>query len=432
MSTRNTLTRSFLILILASLSSATSAVNPPGSQQGNLIELRTTSPLAGRSGYGFIQDAQWALNFKLRSTTAPAFVEIRERLGFSSDFDLFILEDPDDCLNLSHIDPNRNQPIEENCPGGADEVFMIFHQDPFEVPGVSDSTLGGGTAGCIGPYSGDLVDTPVTDFQSQGGPVPFNEATKSYALTQFGGYRAVGPRTAGFTDDAGDCYGYGADDDLRGLVVMANIGGSQIFDTDLTYDSSRIRNMAGLLSRVGFELVDKIDRAAITADLAVTDGMFDQVVFVDNGGFDIGGAPFDGYVNPSFKYRIADGPVQTVALIGNYSDAELLDEIRAVTTMPYSVEIRSIVVQGDAPPFIDDEDGNGVFDRNDLIAAGYTPISNQSKITLSILPREALRAEEDAYECPRNLIFTDLDNDGMTAGCFDGDGTSRSIMRVPR
>ena len=41
-------------------------------------------------------------------------------------------------------------------------------------------------------------------------------------------------------------------------------------------------------------------------------------------------------------------------------------------------------------------------------------------------------SEEDAYECPRNLIFTDLDNDGMTAGCFDGDGTSRSIMRVPR
>ncbi len=431
MSVRDTFIRSFLILVVAVLSPAAAAV-PPGPQPPELIELRTTSPLAGRSGYGVIQDAQWALNFKLRSTTAPAFVEIRERLGFSSDFDLFVLEDPDDCLDLSHIDPNRNQPIEENCPGGGDEVFMIFHQDPFEVPGLNDSTLGGGTAGCIGPYSSDLVDTPVTDFVSQGGAVPFNEATKSYALTQFGNYRAVGPATSSFTDDAGDCYGYGADDDLRGLVVMANIGGSQIFDTDLTYDPSRIRNMAGLLSRVGFELLDKIDRAAITADLAVTNGMFEQVVFVDNGGFDIGGAPFDGYVNPSFKYRIADGPVETVALVGNFSDAELLDEIRAVTTLPYTVEIRSIVVDGDAPAFIDDEDGNGVFDRNDLIAAGYTPISNQSKITLSILPREFLRVEEDSYECPRNLIFTDLDDDGVISGCFDGDGTSRSFMRVPR
>lgn len=424
MSARNALARPFFALLLLPFCASSFAEGTPASAEEPLLRLSTTSPGAGRGG-SVIQDAQWALNFKLRSKTAPGFVEIRERLSGRQDFDVLVLSDPDNCLDLTNVDPMITEPFEAGCPGGADETVIRFRQDPFEVPGLIDSTLGGATGGCGFDISSRLADSPA-------GALPVDQTSKSYAPRPSGSFRAVGPRTGGFSDDAGDCYGYGADDDLYGLVVMADIGGAQIFGTDLVYVTTRIRNMAGLLSRVGYELLDKRGRAAITADLVVTDGMLEPVIFVDLGPFLISGAGSGGYVDPSFSYRIANGPVQTVALQGTFSDAALLDEVRAATTLPYTIDIRSVVVEGDAPDFIDDLDGNGVFDRRDLTAAGYTLLSNQSRLRLDVQPREFLRVEQDAFECPRNLVYTDLDGDGLAFGCDDGDGTSRSFMRVPR
>jgi hypothetical protein len=387
------------------------------------IKLSASSPKA-RSLQGLLQDDGWHLTFRLRSDTASDYFEVRERFEGGSDFDLLVVDNPDDCLDLSHTG-TINGAFEAGCPGGADEKFVTFNPSSAAHPQLPDTRF------CGAPFVDDMKDTPVTDLVSQGGTVPFTESTKSYYFSQFFGglFRPTGPTTE-FDPTIPDCYGYGTDEDLPSLVIMADAGGAKVFDTDLNFDNSRIRNMGGLVTSVGYELLNRNDVTAIVATLYVTNGMLEPQIFVDLGANTIaGGAPF---TDPEFKYRVDAGPLQTVALTGSFDSPAFLQAIQEEVGSQTTVKVRAVVVQGPGPAFIDDLDGNGKFNRRDLELAGYETLSNTSVTTLQLIAREALRTEEDSYECPTNLLYTDLDGDGQAAGCLDGDGTSRSALRVPR
>lgn len=403
-------------LLLAS--AVATASTPP-------IKLSVSSPKA-KGNQGLLQDDGWNLTFRLRSATAPSYFEIREFGEGGSDFDLLVLEDPDSCLNLSHANTVGGE-FEADCPGGQDETFITFNVSPAAAPRLQDRN-------CATPFADTLKDTPLTDLISQGGSIPFTDANKSYYFESnsfFSRFLPAGPNTEDSNTSAtiNDCYGYGADEDLPSLVVMADTGGAKIFDTDLTYDNSRIRNMAGLISSVGYELLNRNNETAVVANLFVTNGMLEPQVFVDLGANALGFGP---YTNPEFKFRVNGGAIQTVNLAGNFTRGEYAAAIQEAIGTQSELKLRTVVVQGTAPNFIDDLDNNGKFNKQDLILAGYTLLSNQTVTKLNLISRESLRVEEDGFECPNNLLYTDLDSDGQAGDCQDGDGTSRSSMRVPR
>lgn len=413
--------RLFRSVIFCGVGASLVAASAFGSGSTDPIKLSVSSPKA-KGKVGLLQDDGWHLTFRLRSTTAADYFEVRERFEGGSDFDLLVLENPDDCLDLSHANTVGGA-FEAACPGGADETFITFNIDSAATPRFLDK-------GCSPPFSDDLTNTPVTDFVSQGGTVPFTEASKSYySSSLFGRLWPSGPNTEDASNVV-DCYGYGTDEDLPSLVVMANAGGAKVYDTDLTFDTTRIRNMAGLLTSVGYELLNKRDETAVVANLFVTNGMFEPQVFVDLGATPLaGGAPT---TNPTFKYQVDEGPLTTVNLIGSYDTPALLAAIQEKVGPQRTVKLRAAIVEGPAPAFIDDLDGNGKFNAKDLVLAGYRVLSNQTVTTLNLIERDTLRFEEDGYECPSNLLYTDLDGDGQASFCQDGDGTSRSAIRVPR
>lgn len=403
------------------------------------ISLTVTAPGSLPPG-SILNDSGWSLDFRMEAHDWIGYLEVVPGSSSQAAFDVLILEDPDGCLDLSHTGLGP-RPFTAECPGGPDELFIRFDDDGSEAAGTDDTaplntitTVPPDTAkrfsSCVGGYISALTDTPVTDLASQGGPVPFDQANKSYVPVDDSGFttlRSIGPLTGSTVTD---CYGYGVNDDLPGLVVMADIGGSQLVDTDLTFAPGRTRNMAGLISGVGTELINRDDRTALVAKLFVTDRMLEPLIFVDLGTLTIG--TVFNITDPTFKYRIADGPVVTVSLTGSFTEGQLLEAIQAEVTSIYSVVVRAVLVNGDAPTFIDDLDGNGRFTARDVALGGYTLLSNQARVRVRLIPRELLNEEEDSYECPSNLIYTDLDGDGLNGGCMDGDGSSRSVRRVPR
>jgi len=106
------------------------------------------------------------------------------------------------------------------------------------------------------------------------------------------------------------------------------------------------------------------------------------------------------------------------------------DEVFASLT-PYTVTISAAVVEGEARPFIQDLDGNGVFNKKDLVLVGHTLLSNVVNYKVRAIQFEAL--DTGFFECPSAQIFKearlDSDTDG-SIGCSTG--SARSIVRPPR
>lgn len=413
-------------LALNLLTTAQAAGPGPNDWAGGnrLLSLTITAPESLPPG-GLLDESGWSLGFRLEARNWIGYQEVQERFeatpmgGTGENFEVLILTDPDDCLDLSHTGTVRGA-LNDACPGGPDESFVRFAIDGAEGPDASD-------IGCAPSFRSRLTDTLFADLQSQGGPIPFVEANKSFLPTGM----SLGP----FTEDQlvfADCYGYGGNDDLPGMVIMADIGGSQLVDTDLTFDRSRTRNMAGLISSVGSELIDRRNRTAIVAELDITNRMLEPLLFIDLGANALDSSNVTPFKDPTFKYQIEDGAVETVTLIGEFTNAEILEEIQARVTGLYSVVVRAVMVEGEAPNFIDDLDNDGRFTARDVAAAGYTLLSNQARVRVRISPRELREEQGNSFACPNNLVYADLDGDGLSGGCTAGDGSSRSVRRVPR
>ncbi|MEM9015338.1 MAG: hypothetical protein AAGB02_09585, partial [Pseudomonadota bacterium] len=127
-------------------------------------------------------------------------------------------------------------------------------------------------------------------------------------------------------------------------------------------------------------------------------------------------------------------------VVGATSSVDVVDAVLSSFPDDYQVTIRAVVVEGRAPEFIDDINNDGVFDASDVVGMGFTLLSNEDSITVTHLNFQARAIQDDSFECPTSstpfgsdqLLYVDLDGDGSSEICQDGDGTASSGVRRPR
>lgn len=398
------------------------------------VKLSIDEPVKHNKKGGLVEGRDWNLEFRLRVDNAIDFVEI---LGVLDKREALVISDPDDCLefDLGHTDEDLDGPFETSCGDGVvDEVYIPFRTDPNDRPSVDDAS------DFCDSMSEPLLSQELRDNSSMTPPADSN---KAYLLApdQFfpNGMapfaQPVGARTGGET--VGDCYGYGRDEDLPGLVVMVDVGAARVFDqnfdiVEVTPGVRRIRNLAGFTSTVTRELKDRLGRSHVVAHMRIARGMLEPLVV-----FDARTAPVAPFIGPTFQRRIDSGPVETFSWVNqptsDYTAAEL-DELLATLPDSNTVKLRAVLLDGPAPAYIDDLDENGKFTINDLILMGHTPLSNQASRTINVIQQDKLEDFGGAQECPSFQVIVGADFDGNNYGyfCFDGDGNSRSRKRIPQ
>ncbi|HJS73989.1 MAG TPA: hypothetical protein VJ921_06860, partial [Vicinamibacteria bacterium] len=184
---------------------------------------------------------------------------------------------------------------------------------------------------------------------------------------------------------------------------------------------SRIRNFAGMLNSVTIELQDSQDRSAIMTFLRVPDGLLEPLTLVDR---DITDTSID------FMTRRDSGPTESHNFTAPASSTpQVVAEILA-TYPDVNVVLRAVIVDGEAPSFIDDLDGNGTYNAKDLKLAGYTLLSNEATLPIHAIQNDVL-SEFVFFKCPVAILAGDLDGNGDT-GYSCNTGNARSIRRPPQ
>ena len=416
------------------------------------VKMSIREPVKHNKSGGFLEGRDWNLEFRLTVENAVGFVEL---LGNAVTKEILVISDAEngDCLEFDGGHPTYNGgtglPLDQGCGDGvSDEVFFRFRSDPSDRPGLQDFDNCGSDV--------DDDDERLTD-DDPNGPIAENMRNKAYLLARNQAFpspmetpvaRPVGPRTGGVAPNPPndptqafrlDCYGYDYDEDLEGLVIMADVGAARVFDQNFNllqgpngYD--RIRNMAGLISTVTRELADRRGRSHVVAHLQVERGMFEPLVVFDSR---TGGTTMP-YVGATFLRRIDSGPIETFTWTDvptqAFTTKAELDQLLATLDDVSSVKVRAVLVEGQAPSFIEDRDGNGKYTSKDLEMMGHTLLSNQASKTINIIQQDKFEDFDDELECPsRSVIFgVDLSGNGVGYSCDDGDGNSRSVKRVPQ
>lgn len=236
--------------------------------QGHPIQLSMTLPKA-RGASSVLNAGNYTIALQLRAQDAVAFVD---DLGFEA----MVLTDPDGCIDMSHF--SSIGPF-ETCAGGPNETYLAFRSERFDQPSVLDV--------CDPTVSQRLVDDPFNLANILNLNKPYlmagNVSGSGGSTDGILELRPVGPGTGGIASasNSQDCYGLAADDDLPGLVLMADMGGMIVFDEDFNRVGARIRNFAGMLNSVTIELLDRADRSSIMAFLRVPDGLLEPLTLVD-------------------------------------------------------------------------------------------------------------------------------------------------------
>ena len=352
------------------------------------IELEVVSPVAPKlngkkadpESHNIQYRSGWPLTFKLSTSDKHLLGTFVPGPGWGPTSPYpeagtpawLIFDDADDCLYLEGLADNGFTQCTDK--DGIGEVFLNFTPD-IDFPYLADLDPGGG--------SGHL--------RSHGNPDLRAKLAKRYPDNgpEWGGPALSSP-------GALDGVGYGPNDDLPGLVVISNTGVGIVYDKlmfegncdpmggggscqvcepapigqptlcffpplgilqswERTVPEAR-HNLSGLMGMVGYELNDQERQTTITTSLLVPRHLFTHLEARDpcydsdsqcNGG---------GLAN-----RIDAGPV-------NYPGIDISTSI---------VELRAFVINGTAPPTIEDCNGDGAVTAADARCEGYTLISNE-------------------------------------------------------
>jgi hypothetical protein len=319
-----------------------------------------------------------------------------------------VLTDPDGCLDMRHFPITRaGQPFED-CDG-PDETFLEFTTERID--------------------SFDLTDGQTGNFQVReqlldDAFAPGALLDKPYLLSNAGVVEPVPRPQSG--DALLDGYGFGPDDDLVGLVVMADLGAARVFDERFDRKLGRvIRNMAGFFNSVAQELRTKRGGPALTAYMHVQGGMFEPIAVFD---LDVAAPGAD------FLRRIDSRRVRGFRFLGNpQSDDEKLRELLA-TYGPYDLELRAVLVEGVAPTFIRDMNRDGLYTAGDLRRMGHTLLSNEARLRLTVDFDALVTDTITGRTCPPpSLLYRDLDGNGADGAIScSGSGGATRVRRVPR
>ncbi len=368
---------------------------------------------------------QWPLVLEIKTPTAVGFVAKRAQ---NSEREALVLTDPDECFNLfSLVDDLMLASFDAECAGlSEDESYIEIQTEKHDTFGVFDNDTTGNDA-----VRARLIDDPFSKSPPRNTP---------YLKLFDGKTKPVGPKTGGRPDpaqakpDGLDGYGYGADDDLASLVVMADVGGARVFDKNFDLTPGVIRNMAGFVNTVSTVDLDGQGLTIITAYFHVLAGVFEPIALIDTSVSDPSLSGFE------YAIRVDSGPVTGINLVepmpqvpASGSANAFYDEL-LLQYYPADVTIRAVVVNGEAPDFIYDNDNDGHYTAHDLQLGGYDLVTNEVSITLTLAHENLLTEAPDSKCPPRTLIHTDLDGDmdrGDLPECLLTSGSSRA-RRVPR
>lgn len=379
-----------------------------------------------KNRFGVLSTTQWPLVLRFESTTALGYAA--SATADQQKREALVLEDPDDCYNLASLVADFGLPAyDPDCAGlPENETYIEVQTEKFDTFELADNRQTGNDT-----IQQLLVDDEYADGVLLNTPYLALKQNKITAV----GPKTGGPLTGAADEPALDGYGFGPDDDLVSLVVMADIGGARSFDLDFNHHPGVVRNLAGLFNTISVELLDGRYQTAITATMHPLAGVFERIAVFD---FSVTNPDYAG---ADYLQRVDSGPLTAFELMSTIpveTDPppvanEFYDEILA-TYYPVEFTLRAVLVDRQAPAFIHDLDHDGRFTARDVRKAGYKLVSNEVEMNL-VVTHDNLLIESEEIKClPRTVVFDDLDGDGKDGEPFKCEGKSGSTRtrRVPR
>jgi hypothetical protein len=378
-----------------------------GNDHGPPVHITIDAPNSGNF-QGFVTPTGWALVLHIEAPDSVAIVESPEEptqpIGRR---EAIVLTDPDGCIDMRHFPIIRAGTPYEDCLG-PDETFLEFTTERFDNFDVADSNTG----------NFQIRDRLIDDAFTAGARL-----NKPYIRNTAGNIIPVPrPQTGGNLKDG---FGFGPDDDLVGLVLMADMGAARLFDENFDRTQGAvIRNMGGFINSVSQELVTKKGGSAVGAWMQVIAGMFEPIALFD---LDVDDPAVD------YLRRLESGPPETFNFVAPpQNDDDILRDISS-TYGTYPLEMRAVIVEGVAPTFIEDKNGDGCFTAADLRKMGYKVISNEARLRI-MLSFDVLVSETfTGRTCPpASLIYRDLDGNGRDGAInCSGTGGATRVRRPP-
>ena len=424
---------------------------------GAPVKLHIDAPNSN-GGLALLSQSGWPLTIKMvidfpEGEDFPAYA-IQPTYASRGRWGIIIFNDPDGCLNppapswLPMSTPECGwldfAPVDWVWePPESDEDYMEFWAD-VDMAGVEDNA---GNA----DRQADLLDSAGSrgpEFQK------WNADTCVPGENDFGTDDSncirFGPNTGG---EELDGFGFGADDDISGLVIIAEYGVGRVFNEPAFELSEPIGavNLAGLVNSVTYDLSDlhkekvKVkgkptvtitEQARIWAHMNMDDGVLRHLIQYDACTGNINWSePEEGEEDPPPPYVDSCDGKDWMSIDGGEAEPTLnqnwLGDFAAIDLLESTTyTLKVFLVAGQAPNRLFDEDGDGDVDSADAVLAGLILLSNEDSISLLQLSQEYCFGGSDGGN---GSFHWDLDGNGEEGYdfpvCPAGPGT---ISRPPR
>jgi hypothetical protein len=368
------------------------------------VSLHIDAPNSN-DGLPLLSESGWPLTIKLNielpdGETYPAFA-VQPNFPIHGEWGFLIFEDPDGCLNppapnwqVQHTvacgvpDPLPDDwDFEDWDPPPSDETYLEFWPD-VDQAGVEDDAGNADRQAALLDSAGS--GGPEFDSWDAGEVQPCTPGTNDTDCDRFG------PATGGETTDG---FGFAANDDLTGLVLIAQYGVGLTY-SEPAFDQAvplAARNLAGLVHSVSYDLSDLQEEKAkgqgkptstfkeyvrIWAHVNMLPLVVRHIIQYDAcvGNITYDDPPFDTNVescNGDDLWRVDGGPVETAPMNYGRADAASIDLLESTV-----FEIRAFIVAGQAPDVLMDGNDDGVVDSADAVLAGFSVLSNEDSIEL--------------------------------------------------
>lgn len=417
------------------------------------VELEIETPNS-KDGLALLSESGWPLTIEMvvdypEGEEFPAYA-VQPNFPVRGNWGFLIFDDPDGCLNPpapgwlvaptpecgvpSPLPPDWNW--DDWTAPASDEVYMEFWPD-VDIAGVADPT---GNA----DRQADLLDSA----GSRGPELQkWDRDTCVPGDNDISGIDAkcirFGPNTGGEITDG---FGFGADDDIPGLVIIAEYGVGRVFDEPSFELSDPIGavNLAGLVNSVSYDLSDLkkkltkpegakgkpttetiIEQGKIWAHMNMDFNVLRHLIQYDACTGNVTWQdPEEIYADScdgNDLWRIDGGPAEDPPFIFGRGDAASIYLLESTT---YTLKV--FLVAGQAPNRLYDEDGDGDVDSADAVAAGYTLLSNQDSIDLLQL------SQEICWGGGSGVYAWDLDENGAVVVPIVCPGGPGDLGRPPR